>query len=762
MRKRFHVFRISIALAVGAAAMSGIAMSEGSAVMAEKTSSGFYTEDGKTYYRDEEGNLVTDSMIEVDGNAYYLDPEGVLLVSGNVVLGDLGFRADKNGVLSVKGGWMKVGENWYYTETDGKLRRSWVVRTGGITYYVNADGIMVTDEIVEVEGKYYYFDSTGALVLSEGWFQLDDNWYYLKGDWSLAWDEVIEVNNRKYFMDEDGCLVTNAVVEIDGQLYYALSSGAIRTFGGWVYAGNDWYYAGNDGVLVQNQVITSAGRLYALNQEGKLCVSQFVYTGDKLYFATSSGAFYKGTGWRYDDGGWHFAEAGGEFKLDGFITSAGKQYYMNSEGIMVTDSIVSVGEDSFYVNQNGVLRTASGWIYHDSCFYYIDSSGKILKDSILGSGEYMYYMDPEGRMVTSCYAIASNGKTYQANEKGELTPVTGWLDNGGQWLYADENGIASRDEFTVLGGKTYYFDKDGVMASDGFFFVGNDMYYAAKSGNVRTTRGWMQLGENWYFSNDKGVFFRSATITSKGEEYYFNAEGIWEPVDEYYYTGIIEDTSYISEGERRYHVDSNGEKDSWFGIDVSAWNGDIDWKKVAADGVDFAIIRAGGRFAESGGLYDDSKLVENIKGATEAGIPVGVYFFTQAISVEEAIEEAEYTVSRIKGLDVELPVVIDTEYKQGGRHNDISRQTRTDVVKAFCDTVEKAGYKSMYYAGMAWCESDLDTTQLTEYMHWCAQWWIRNQCDDLGIPYQVWQYSETGSIDGIKGNVDINIWYKNK
>ena len=68
----------------------------------------------------------------------------------------------------------------------------------------------------------------------------------------------------------------------------------------------------------------------------------------------------------------------------------------------------------------------------------------------------------------------------------------------------------------------------------------------------------------------------------------------------------------------------------------------------------------------------------------------------------------------------------------------------------------------MYYAGMAWCESDLDTTQLTEYMHWCAQWWIRNQCDDLGIPYQVWQYSETGSIDGIKGNVDINIWYKNK
>ncbi|MBO6162913.1 MAG: hypothetical protein J6O53_06630, partial [Eubacterium sp.] len=90
MRKRFHVFRISIALAVGAAAMSGIAMSEGPAVMAEETSSGFYMEDGKTYYRDEEGNLVTDSMIEVDGNAYYLDPEGVLLVSGNVVLGDLG------------------------------------------------------------------------------------------------------------------------------------------------------------------------------------------------------------------------------------------------------------------------------------------------------------------------------------------------------------------------------------------------------------------------------------------------------------------------------------------------------------------------------------------------------------------------------------------------------------------------------------------------------------------------------------------------
>ena len=195
------------------------------------------------------------------------------------------------------------------------------------------------------------------------------------------------------------------------------------------------------------------------------------------------------------------------------------------------------------------------------------------------------------------------------------------------------------------------------------------------------------------------------------------------------------------------------------GIDVSEHQGLIDWKKVKKDGVKFAFIRVGGRKVDSGRVFADAYGKTNIRNATKNGIKVGAYFFSQAITKAEALEEAKFTLEQIKGLDVTLPVVIDTEKYPGARHNYISRQLRTEICKVFCEYVESAGYKAMVYSNVGWLNNNLYMSQLSKYDVWAAQYY--KICQYKG-PYVCWQYTSSGSVSGIKGNVDMNIWYGGK
>ena len=192
------------------------------------------------------------------------------------------------------------------------------------------------------------------------------------------------------------------------------------------------------------------------------------------------------------------------------------------------------------------------------------------------------------------------------------------------------------------------------------------------------------------------------------------------------------------------------------GIDVSAFNGEITWSKVKKDGFDFAFIRTGGRFGGNGKFYDDLYYEDNMKNAIANNIDVGVYFFTQAITTDEAVAEARYTCNRLKNYNVKLPVVIDTEYCQDCRHNDISSKQRTKVVKAFCDEVKRRGYEPMIYSNLNWLNNRLNMSELKDYKVWVAQY--NDTCQYQG-KYSCWQYTSSGKVKGIKGNVDLDIWY---
>lgn len=199
------------------------------------------------------------------------------------------------------------------------------------------------------------------------------------------------------------------------------------------------------------------------------------------------------------------------------------------------------------------------------------------------------------------------------------------------------------------------------------------------------------------------------------------------------------------------------EGDAKRGIDVSKWNKTIDWQAVKEAGVEFAIIRCGYRGSSSGSLIIDPMYIENIEGAIQTGIPVGVYFFTQALNETEAIEEASMVINLIRKYDVDYPVFLDSESAGGnGRADDLSLEQRTKNHKAFLQTIASAGYEAGLYASTNWLNKRLDMEQLSRYRTWLAQY--------ADVPtyegyYHMWQYTSKGEIDGISTRVDLNLSY---
>ncbi|MCH5320708.1 MAG: glycoside hydrolase family 25 protein [Eubacterium sp.] len=200
------------------------------------------------------------------------------------------------------------------------------------------------------------------------------------------------------------------------------------------------------------------------------------------------------------------------------------------------------------------------------------------------------------------------------------------------------------------------------------------------------------------------------------------------------------------------------------GIDVSEHNGKIDWESVA-DEFDFAFIRVGYRGYGNGEILEDKYAKDNLKGAEKAGIPVGVYFYSQAVNDKEAEEEADFVLKIIKHYDLSLPVVIDFEYptdkegKRTGRLTDakLSKKENTEIVNSFCDRVEKKGYISGLYASSSVLKYDFNLKDIRDTVIWAADY---NKEVTFDVDYTIWQYSKTGQADGVGSKyVDLDYWY---
>lgn len=217
-------------------------------------------------------------------------------------------------------------------------------------------------------------------------------------------------------------------------------------------------------------------------------------------------------------------------------------------------------------------------------------------------------------------------------------------------------------------------------------------------------------------------------------------------------------------GKTYTHASDHDGMNIYNGIDVSYHQGNINWSNVKAAGIDFAILRLGYRGYSNGSLVTDSKFAAYMQDAISVGMPLGVYFWTEAINVDEAVQEAQYVIDKLAPYkaSITMPVVIDWELNSNSRHGGLSKETNTTICTAFCDLIKQNGYTPMIYANISDLNNNLDGVGLSQkYEIWVARYnnIVNNATANFYGNYSMWQYSSSGSVNGISTKVDMNYWY---
>ena len=356
---------------------------------------------------------------------------------------------------------------------------------------------------------------------------------------------------------------------------------------------------------------------------------------------------------------------------------------------------------------------------------YTDKTGE-LKATITGSADEVTWKSSDAKIAT-------------VTESGNTATVTG-VKAGTATITATYGGETATCVVTVMqnpesDSETVLKDKDG-----------NELYIKDSDGKYTKATYADYFTAKTFYKQLKAVKYKyTGWQTLEGKTYFFDKNG--NPV-----TGeqIILGAKYTFDSQGAL-VSGSGT----MGIDVSKWNGNINWNAVKSSGVSYVIIRCGYRGSSTGALIEDPMFKKNIQGASAAGLKIGIYFFTQAVTEVEAVEEASMTINLIEKYGIAYPVFIDVEGSRG-RADGLSKDARTSIVNAYCKTIQNAGYKAGIYANKTWLESKLNMSTLNQYKVWLAQY--SSQYTYKG-KVDLWQYSDRGTISGISGKVDMNISY---
>lgn len=262
-------------------------------------------------------------------------------------------------------------------------------------------------------------------------------------------------------------------------------------------------------------------------------------------------------------------------------------------------------------------------------------------------------------------------------------------------------------------------------------------------------------------ASSKATSATDTTVKTTGEKIHINDSTlgeIWITELEGVPVNSLNNDNFTSDSTFKYYSE-NGRPASTEGIDISSYSGDIDWERVKESGVDFVMIRIGGRgYGDEGALYPDERAIEYITDAKSAGLKVGGYFFSQAINTDEAVEEADYVKSILGDIKLDYPVAYDWEIikDDDARTDNVTAAETTACARAFCDRIKELGYKPMIYSPSRELYFKYDLSQLADIDIW--------YCEYADVPnfyyqFSMWQYSSTATVDGIEGAVDLNICF---
>ena len=497
-------------------------------------------------------------------------------------------------------------------------------------------------------------------------------------------------------------------------------------------------------------------------------------------------------------GTWYYVENGElNWSFTGLTDYYGTKYYVE-KGVLNWDytGLALLGSDRWYYAENGAVKNDyTGLTYFCGRWFYVEKSA--LNWDFTGLTDYYgtkYYV--ENSVLNWDYtglALFGSDKWYYAENGTVKNDYTGLVHFGDRWIYVEKSAF-NRDYtgLTKYYGTWYYVEKSVLNWSYTGLTKYYDTWYYVENGVLNWNfSGAVPYGKTLYYVNGGSITWDyNGTADYNGVKYIFvgsiaqngiykskytdynlvyadGKTGWYDYGDNTYYIGSdgrpLCGNQYID--GKRYFFNANGAKASLFGADFSKHQGTIDWASVKQSGVEFVILRAAVRgYGSSGNLMTDSQIAANIEGALSQNIDVGIYVFSQAVTTEEAVEEAERALDIIKGYDIKLPIYFDSEYSgapnRTGRADGLTKAERTSLAIAFCETVRNAGYKPGVYASKSFFYNNLGYAafQSRGYEIWLAHY--ISSVTDFKYPYNIWQYTSKGSIGGVQSEyADLDIAY---
>ena len=615
----------------------------------------------------------------------------------------------------------------------------------------------------------------------DGLKNVDGKWIYVKdGVKDTSFTSLVKYYGTWYYV-ENGELNWSftGLTDYYGTKYYVENGVLNWNYTGLALLGSDeWYYAENGAVKNDYTGLTYfCGRWFYVEKSAL----NWDYTGLTNYYGT----------WYYVENSilnWNFT---------GLTDYYGTKYYVEN-GVLNWNytGLALLGSDEWYYAENGAVKNDyTGLTYFCGRWFYVEKSA--LNWDFTGLTDYYgtkYYV--ENSVLNWDYtglALFGSDKWYYAENGTVKNDYTGLVHFGDRWLYVEKSAF-NRD-YTGLTNYygTWYYVENSIL---NWNYTGltkyYDTWYYVENGVLNWNfSGAVLYGKTLYYVNGGRITWDyNGTADYNGVKYIFvgsiaqngiykskytdynlvyadGKTGWYDYGDNTYYIGSdgrpLCGNQYID--GKRYFFNANGAKASLFGADFSKHQGTIDWASVKQSGVEFVILRAAVRgYGSSGNLMTDSQIAANIEGALSQNIDVGIYVFSQAVTTEEAVEEAERALDIIKGYDIKLPIYFDSEYSgapnRTGRADGLTKAERTSLAIAFCETVRNAGYKPGVYASKSFFYNNLGYAafQSRGYEIWLAH--HISSVTDFKYPYNIWQYTSKGSIGGVQSEyADLDIAY---
>ena len=525
----------------------------------------FYTNDGKTYYFNEDGDMTTGYVKVDDPSAgkpgpglYYFSKEGndpSTDTLGSMLKDCWAQEADENGAWHYLGsegkaentgktGWQQPEEDWYYLKEDGTIDTS---KTGWVqieNVWMKADkGVAAIQNAgwYQIENRWYMLKNDGTRDTSKvNWQQINGSWYFLKTDGSRDTSKTgmqTGINGKTYFLNAEG-VPQNGFQTVNGVAYYFdVQAGTARQLGNnWQQMNGSWYWIENGRVATGWRVIN--GKWYYLNPaDGRMLTGFYKDATGQLFYSDGSGAMLSTTGWYLMNGTW---------------------YWVNGNGSLAT-GWSNVGGTWYYMGENGAMKT--GWYQVKGVWYYSNGSGA-MQTGWLNRGGTWYYLTGSGAMAT------------------------GWINLGGTWYYLNPgNGDMVGAGWHLINNKWYYFDGSGAMYSNrwiGNYYVGGNgemltntwvgSYWVGADGkwipnyNPDANANWVKSGNTWYYQRPDGSKLTNSWKRINGSWYYFGADGAmttgWKYVDGYkFYFGtdgkMVQDVDKLIGKQSSYRITVN-------------------------------------------------------------------------------------------------------------------------------------------------------------------------------------------------------------